>query len=658
MYSINNFQARRSAFAAPTPLSLLRPRRSRLHVPAPRCELTHHPRVAAPPCKDRTRKPLPLPKRPTVLPDEMPVEAPQHATADHRAHRQAHLRSKRLLYQWSYDAIDGAALIDTLPASEMPSRKWVVMMKRITDRCQKNTDAIEAASSIELQSDERMQLEELADPFLKYKKQFITVDVSDVVTDNQFLTDEIFARYRVAGPNPMQLELFRGSITDFFPDLDDTILHEIPHFEEDSLESICREKRLFIVDYARLSAIPTGNFADGTRKDGLHLYAPLALFAVPKKQTDRVSLLPIAIRCSQDALAPTFTPNRRQTSAGQWQAAKTTVQVADAFVHETVYHFAHTHLLMEVFVCATHRALPPSHPVFRLLNCHFEGTAFINDSSLKNLICSGGLIDCITAPSIEDTQRLAAESLVSDFSFNDAMPDVELRARGVCETSDGELVLNFPYRDDALLLWNCILQWVGDYISAFYISDDDVVNDYELQNWGEEIVTHGRIKGFGEPHGTARSGKWVCSKEYLRRVIAMVMFTGSVQHAAVNFPQSTHMQFAPAMPLAGYAEAPTMAKGGDDSDELAMHMMPNLHQAQLQLCAAEMLGVGRYTRLGEYGRHLDFAGAAVQEGLLRFRHQLSVIESGVERRSEVERAAGLPAYDFLAPSKIPQSINV
>ena len=35
---------------------------------------------------------------------------------------------------------------------------------------------------------------------------------------------------------------------------------------------------------------------------------------------------------------------------------------------------------------------------------------------------------------------------------------------------------DYPYRDDALLIWNAIDQWVGEYIAVYYAGDADVTS--------------------------------------------------------------------------------------------------------------------------------------------------------------------------------------
>lgn len=580
---------------------------------------------------------------------EFPVCLPQRADTSHQKHRYTTLCAQRSTYRWAYDAVADAALIASLPPEENPNRRWIVLMRRMEDRCRKNSAAVahfvhENNSQRLLQGSSKFEKQE-NDLFSQYKQLFATIDLPLVAKDNDFLRDDVFGWYRVAGPNPMELRRVcrLKDLHKAFPELTDSIMQNIPAFQHDSLITALREHRLYVVDYSGLESLrqaPGG-------KHGMYLYAPIALFAVPKTHRNSSNApchsppLPIAIRCGQDITAwPLLTASTDYTSHDAWLSAKHTVQVADAFAHEAVHHFARTHLLMEAFVCASYRTLADTHPLLRLLRCHFEGTAFINSTSLTQLLCEGGTIDRLTAPPIAATRAFAASSLVGNFSFDAAMPDVELAERGVVsETSP----LSFPYRDDALFLWKAIIQWVHSYLSVFYRNDHDICEDCELQAWGREVVWSGRIAGFGE---TTDGG--FKTREYLTRVVAMIIFTASVQHAAVNFPQATHMQFAPAMPLAAFGTV----------DQGLLSMMPSIKHAEEQLCAAEMLGVVRYTRLGEYGTALEFGGETVDFALKRFQERLQDLQKRIEDRNQREKFDGLHAYDFLAPSKIPQSINV
>jgi arachidonate 15-lipoxygenase len=129
-----------------------------------------------------------------------------------------------------------------------------------------------------------------------------------------------------------------------------------------------------------------------------------------------------------------------------------------------------------------------------------------------------------------------------------------------------------------------------------------------------------------------------------------VIFTASAQHAAVNFPQFDIMSYAPAMPLAGYAPAPTAKKGATEADYLAM--LPPRDQAALQMNTGFMLGTAHYTRLGHY-KPGYFCEPRIDELASRFASKLHEIELVITERNQIRRP-----YPFMLPSGVPQSINI
>lgn len=269
---------------------------------------------------------------------------------------------------------------------------------------------------------------------------------------------------------------------------------------------------------------------------------------------------------------------------------------------------------------------------------------------MELLINPGGVVDSITAPQIETVVSMATNSLKGSFSFNGWMPDVEMESRGVMDKS-----LRYPYRDYSLRLWNAIVEWVTVYLSEYYHSDEDIKNDIELQDWVEELTREdcGNLQGFGD----GESGR-IETRAYLVRAVSMVIFTASVQHSALNYTQASMMQFAPAMPLCGFAPPPKTEKPFESVDQWVREMMPNLEVAKMQLDTAELIGVMQYTVLGEYGRDMNYLSATQKDGLRNFEEILSEIGADIQRGNREERLAGLPPYDVLVPKKIPQSINI
>ncbi|AMV24978.1 Linoleate 9/13-lipoxygenase precursor [Gemmata sp. SH-PL17] len=442
-------------------------------------------------------------------------------------------------------------------------------------------------------------------------------------------SDPAFAHMRVAGPNPVMLQRIRA-LDDRLPLTEAEYQRVVPG---DSLAAAGAEGRLFLADYQPLHGAVMGTYPHDVQK---YVYAPLALFV-----TDRTTrqLRPVAIQCKQTPGPdnPVFTPD----DGHNWLIAKTVVEIADGNFHEAVTHLARTHLLIEPFVICTYRQLAPNHPLFVLLAPHFDGTLAINDASWRHLIANKGAVDQLFGGTIETSRQLAASG-VQSYLFNESMLPKALADRG---TDSAETLPEYHYRDDARLYWDAIQKWVSDYLALYYPTDGEVQSDPELKAWLAEIGadTGGRVSGFGV--GTAAP-----TRAYLIDAVTMILFTCSVQHAAVNFPQYDVMSYVPAMPLAGYSPAPTSKTGATPADHLAM--FPPMDMAELQMELGYMLGTVHYTTLGEYPANY-FLDPRVAEPLTQFQKQLAEIGRTIEQRNTTR----LP-YHTLSPSGIPQSINI
>lgn len=500
------------------------------------------------------------------------------------------------------------------------------------------------------------------DAFQKYRNQYVTLPLNNAIAEgNQFHTDDIFGWLRIAGPNPMRISKLQTNVKEFFPMWKDkdvnAILKGIADFENDCIEDAENEGRFYTLEYPELIGCETGNFSGDPEhpKTGYYAYSPRALLAIPRRTCTRKWLLPIAIQCGGQTNDAIFTANEKQTPPLTWLAAKTTVQVADALVHETIYHLGRCHLLLEVIVCATHRTMAKSHPIAKLLEPHLEGTASINGQAAHNLINAGGTIDYITAPPIEKSQQLAAGSITaSSFRFNDWMLPKELECRGV--SKEKSPLLHYPYRDDALRVWGAINDWVSEYVRVFYRSQTHISEDAELAAWCLEITSQsqGKLHGFGDQG----EGK-ITSIEYLIEALTMIVFTASAQHAAVNFPQGKVMSFTPAMPLSGRSPAPTNDTSYESEQELVKKMFPNRIASLLQLNALNIIGVCQYTTLGVYEEgHFKGAPDEVRAALEKFKSDLTEISLIIQKRNKEEEEAQLPTYSYLDPKNIPQSINI
>ena len=454
--------------------------------------------------------------------------------------------------------------------------------------------------------------------------------------------DATFAAMRVGGPNPMLIHRV-AALPSKFPLTDAQFRQAMG--AADSLADAASSGRLFLLDYVGLGGLAPTGAVNKTLTGTGYAWAPIALFALPKGGR---SLVPVAIQCGQDpavnAIVVRAADPANAAATWAWQSAKTAVQVADFNYHEMFVHLGRTHLMSEAFAMATQRQLAEAHPLNRLLSPHLEGAMFINETATLIIMAPLTTGDAIlAAPMSALQQECGRDRLAYDFVAN--MLPADLESRGV---DDPVVLPDYPYRDDALLVWNAIAQWVGEYVATYYLSDADVTGDFELQAWATELAVTAKVKGFPA----------IRTRAQLASVVTAIVFNASAQHAAVNFPQSSVMTYAPFSAGAGGASVAGLAS----SEASWSQMLPSRIAAQEQILLFHILGGVYYRTLGTYLDNvppyapvlLDPAITAPGGPLDRFRSALVGVEDTIAQRN----LARVRPYEFLLPSRIPSSTNI
>ncbi len=443
--------------------------------------------------------------------------------------------------------------------------------------------------------------------------------------------DLVFAWQRLAGANPTVLRRV-SRLPDNFPVTPAIYRAAV---EGDTLEAARAEGRLFLADYRELAHIPHGRSPAGAAK---YVYAPLALFSwQPSDVAGRGAFVPVAIQCAQRPSRehPIWTPR----DGWRWRMAQTVVQNADGIHHQLVAHLARTHLLIEPFVIAAHRQLSTRHPIHHLLAPHFEFTLAINDTAASNLVAEGGEVELVLGGTLEGSLALAKSALAS-FHLEDALPDADLRARGL---DDRDGLPTMPFRDDGMPVWRALRDWVEGYLRLYYHADVEVARDRELQAWLREIAAEdgGRLPGVGT----------ACTITQVVNVVAFAAWTASAQHSAVNFSQFDFMSFIPNMPGALYARAP--GPRTPDRASAWQAMLPPLDDAALQCDTVYQLSSVRKNGLTEYPAG-HFENPAARPLLRELSRRLAALD---EEHSSRDRTRLLP-YPYLRPSNIARSIHI
>nr|5MEF_A Chain A, Arachidonate 15-lipoxygenase [Rippkaea orientalis PCC 8801]5MEF_B Chain B, Arachidonate 15-lipoxygenase [Rippkaea orientalis PCC 8801] len=563
---------------------------------------------------------------------------PQDDTPDQQEQRNRAIAQQREAYQYSETA--GILLIKTLPQSEMFSLKYLIERDKGLVSLIANT----LASNIENIFDPFDKLEDFEEMFPLLPKPLVM---------NTFRNDRVFARQRIAGPNPMVIERVVDKLPDNFP-VTDAMFQKIMFTKKTLAEAIAQGK-LFITNYKGLAELSPGRYEyqkNGTLVQKTKtIAAPLVLYAwKPEGFGDyRGSLAPIAIQINQqpDPITnPIYTPR----DGKHWFIAKIFAQMADGNCHEAISHLARTHLILEPFVLATANELAPNHPLSVLLKPHFQFTLAINELAREQFISAGGYADDLLAGTLEASIaviKAAIKEYMDNFTEFALPRELARRGVGIGDVDQrGENFLpDYPYRDDAMLLWNAIEVYVRDYLSLYYQSPVQIRQDTELQNWVRRLVSPegGRVTGL------VSNGE-LNTIEALVAIATQVIFVSGPQHAAVNYPQYDYMAFIPNMPLATYATPPN--KESNISEATILNILPPQKLAARQLELMRTLCVFYPNRLGY--PDTEFVDVRAQQVLHQFQERLQEIEQRIVLCNEKR----LEPYTYLLPSNVPNSTSI
>lgn len=414
--------------------------------------------------------------------------------------------------------------------------------------------------------------------------------------------------------------------------------------------------RLYAVDMAMLEGVPGGSLHGDTR----YVAAPVAVFYWNPEPgrgypPGRGSLQPVAIQLGQKPGpgTPVFLPGGDATA---WKLAKFFLLNALAVHHETIAHLGACHLTIETLIVATHRQLSTSHPVLALLTPHFRFTLDINEGAKHSLIIPGGVVASVLSPSIEGSLGMVRDARLA-WRFDQNLPDRLFPLRGV----DAARLPEFPFRDDTLLLWAAIRDYVRAYLGVYYDGDAAVREDWELQAWVGEITSpagaafHG-LDGLSAAERGERGRYALDSFDYLVEMVSLIVYTAGPQHAGVNYAQYPMMSYLPSVSGTAYAPPPAGTPGGDADAEF-LKVLPPLDVALYQLSFGYLLSGVQYDTFGHYSdnpRRPYFAEPRAEAAATDFRMALAAAEAEIRRRN---RSRPLP-YENQLPSMIPNSISI
>ncbi|XP_047433293.1 polyunsaturated fatty acid lipoxygenase ALOX15B-like [Mugil cephalus] len=451
-------------------------------------------------------------------------------------------------------------------------------------------------------------------------------DISDYVQEH-WKEDAFFGYQMLNGANPILIR--RCSVLPKnFPVTDDMVfLHG-----QGSLKDEMKRGNIFLCDYKQLDGLKA-NTINGKKQ---YLEAPLVL--LHKRPDDK--LMPIAIQLKQTPGPdnPIFLPT---DSEYDWLLAKIFVRSSDFSEHQLNTHLLRTHLLAEVFAVSLLRNIPMVHPLHKLLVPHTRYTLQINHLARQLLISKTGVFTQFASSGGEAMITILKRSLSSITYSSLCMPD-DIVERGL------EAVPNFYYRDDGLKLWDIIHRFVQGVLGYYYKTDKEVEQDSELQKWVKDIFEHGFLsqEGNGIP-------KCLTSVVELVKFVTMVIFTGSVQHSAVNSGQYDYGGWMPNTPISLQQPPPT--KKGTSSEATMLATFPDVNTTAQGMATMWLLSKqsSDFVSLGNYPED-HFCEEIPLKMIKEFQGELEVLSAAIKVRN---KSLDVP-YTYMDPALVENSVAI
>jgi len=490
---------------------------------------------------------------------------------------------------------------------------------------------------------------------LPYFKVPLSKPELGIVYGGRWALDKMFVEQRLAGLNPMALQKVTptGDVGIGFGKLmaslnktfnwNKAITDAVGRYE--TLETAMAKGLLFAVDYPIYHDIPhVTDIMDLNSTDNRNMLrstSPIGIFVVGKDANGKNELKIAAIQMDYQPASKVRTPK----DGNKWMVAKAFLQVADFAVVEIYEHLLKTHVRIEPICICIHRHLPPKHPLYMFLKIHCRGLIPTNSYGFPRLTNEQMYMHRLFGMGhIGTLQILNNGYLNMKWKDNDLL--VNIKARGV---DDREILPYYPYRDDGKVIYDIIDSFSKDLVDLYYKSDDDVVNDDEIQSLVNELSADGT--------GTVDSGKGkivgfpakLTSKEELSDIIKQVIWL-VVQHAAVNYPIMGYGSFTPNMPTKLY-EDPDHKDYGK-----YLSMLPRGHISVLQTFVTLNLGTMRYDKMFDYSNLIEEGRGKLLVD--RYFQQMSKeIQPILQKRNEQRLAQGHLTYPYLEPKWLPNSIH-
>ncbi|XP_071966226.1 polyunsaturated fatty acid 5-lipoxygenase-like [Antedon mediterranea] len=532
--------------------------------------------------------------------------------SEHRQ-RKEELLGKRNVYKY-WQKIPGLPVqVRTLPSDEKFRSDQLKSFTSTARKLRINSELIAIATARNFKS--------LADFETIYKYTFhrpSSIDTWD--------SDEVFGNNALNGCNPTQIKLCEKLPEGFYVTED---MVE-PFLEGLKFEEALTKKRIFVIDYHVMVDIK-------------YLPCPFALYFLGGDK----KLRPIAIQLTRApphaaVKPPVFLPNDPEYT---WKLAKMWFNLADVSYHQSsTYCFIY--FILESVAVTMHRHLSLSHPLHRLLAPHLQDVMATNSQVINKLIGSNGTFDSFFKMGCEGSFKIVRNDCKTRTVQTTEVLPTNLKARGVF---DEDVLPNFHYRDDGLLIWNAIKKYVATVVNAYYKTDDQVENDFELHGFRSTLSKNVDAGGCAIPGLPGNDG--FESREQVIEMFTVIIYIASAGYASSQHNIYESYAYPPAYPTLLRGDPPMDKSERTESDLMAA--LPEKNKMLGMLAVVKLWSLISKSKLGEFESTWLYSEECC-EALQQFRRDLRSAATTIDKRNATREFP----YNNLHPDNIPNGISI
>ena len=281
-------------------------------------------------------------------------------------------------------------------------------------------------------------------------------------------TDDLLFSMERLSLSPYQVRRLNPSSDSLQFSVDDDLATDITGM---TVQQLFQAGRLFYADYRDQHELtPTERYAAACD----------AFFYIDPSSGD---FLPLAIRTNVGSNL-IYTP---RDDPADWLLAKIMYNVND-FWFSQWNHLASTHEVVQIAYLAAIRALSDEHPVLALLNRIMYEVYAIQPLAETLLFLPGAAVDQVFAYTGTSAQEYTTDRYKNGGSgrFQANYFRTDLQSRGLVQSALGPGLKNFPFYEDASVIYNAMHDFMASFVYSYYSADSDVTGDSEIQAWVKE----------------------------------------------------------------------------------------------------------------------------------------------------------------------------